>query len=161
VIFLKTYWIYPIYTSVLAFIVLVLVPRPYIRRLAIYGIVFGGVIDLLYIIFLGNLGLLKYINFGPFGYRSIPLFPIVAWTCFYIMYFYFLPYKRWLIITFVIITSGSKVLFSNMLQNLGILQWTYQSFILQYLLYLIWTSVATYFFIKFRKDEWAGENGPN
>lgn len=150
---MQIYFIYPIYTSVLALLVLALVPRQQIRRLAIYGILLGTVLDFSLIIIYGLLGLANYQNYGPFGYGMIPFFPLIAWNCYYILFFYFLPKKRWLIIMFIIVASGFNTLFSHVLQNLGIFIWHYNSLLLQIITYLSWLVLNTWVFLKVKDNE--------
>lgn len=47
------HFIYPIYTTILSLLAFALVPRKELRRLAIYGIFFGAVADIIWIKFLG------------------------------------------------------------------------------------------------------------
>lgn len=48
------YWIYPLYAAAFAALLVVAVPRNEIRRLSIYGIIFGAIVDVISVIF-GNL----------------------------------------------------------------------------------------------------------
>lgn len=66
--------IYLIYTFFFGAILVVLVPRQDIRHLSIYGIIFGGIMDVIILIFGNITGLYGWINYGPFGFMGIPIF---------------------------------------------------------------------------------------
>lgn len=69
------YFIYPIFTVIFAIILIANVPRQEIQRLSIYGIIFGGIIDVLVHSFGYVAGLFAWINYGPFGFIGVHLFP--------------------------------------------------------------------------------------
>jgi hypothetical protein len=73
-----------IYTAVFAGIVIVLVPRQEIRRLSIYGIIFGAIFDIMVVSIANFLGEFKYINYEPFGLIGIHFLAPVSWTLFFI-----------------------------------------------------------------------------
>lgn len=146
------HWIYVIYTAVLALTAAVIVPRHDIRRLAAPSIVAGGIGDTILILVLGPLGLARYQAYGPFGFAGIPFFPPIAWTIFFIMYFYLLPVRTWLLCLYVAAAAIYSVLFANTLVNLDILWFTHRVMV-PIFLYPIWFVVITYLFIKFFRDE--------
>lgn len=78
------YFITPIYTGILAILLVATVPKKEIHRLAIYGIIFGAILDILAIIFGRVAGLYGYINYGPLGIMGIPFFAPISWTIFFI-----------------------------------------------------------------------------
>jgi hypothetical protein len=120
---LSVHFIYPLYSGILAIILYCLVPRKSIRRLFIYGVIFGSIIDFAaVIVFTFFLGIGGYINYGPFGFMGIPFFPLIAWCCYFILYFYFLPNKPYVYL-YPIVAALYSTLFSNILQNIGIFKW--------------------------------------
>ncbi len=102
------YLIYPLYTGTLALIMYLLVPRRMIKHLFFHGVIFGGVPDLIILYLLYFFGLGGYINYGPLGFAGIPLFPLIAWTCYFILYLYLLPKRSYI---FAIIASAYSTLF--------------------------------------------------
>ncbi len=142
------HFIYPIYTGLLALLTFALVPRKEIRRLAIYGILFGGVLDVLaLLLFSSILHMVDYINFKYFGAFGIPLFPPIAWTAYFIMFFYIFPQnKPWKYI-FPVITASFSTYFGYVLQALGIYRW-YYSPVLLFLIFLPWQAGAAWFYLR-------------
>jgi hypothetical protein len=126
------------------------VPRDSIRRLVPYAIVFGGIVDAFWLLTLTYwLGIAAYINFGPFGFLGIPFFPLLAWSFFFITYLYLLPEKypwNWV---FTITAAGFSIIFSNVLQNLGIFVWRTNRLAVPMIVYLTWMIFATYTYQRF------------
>lgn len=141
------YLIYPLYTAVFAIILVVVVPRKEIRRLSIYGIVFGAVVDALAIVFGNVTDLYGYINYGPFGFMGIPFFPPIAWAMFYIQYFYFLPQEKPLIYVYIISGIFYSILFANMIVNLGIFSISHR-LLLPLIVFSLWFPAATWGYYK-------------
>lgn len=117
--------IYPLYTGMMAILTFALVPRGEIRRLALYGIIYGAVADVFFILLVGVLRLGEYINYKHFGAFGLPFFPPIAWTFYFIMFLYILPANKPWNYLFPAIASGYAIYFSNILQNLGIFKWHY------------------------------------
>ena len=144
------HFIYPIYTGILALLAFALVPRKEIRRLGIYAIVFGGLVDVLAILlFTKVLGMGGYINFKYFGAFGIPLFPPIAWTAYYILFLYFMPQnKPWKYI-FPVIAGCFSLYFSYFLQEIGIFRWNYGSPVLHLLIiYLPWEFSVAWIYLR-------------
>lgn len=146
---MQDHFIYPIYTSILALIAVILVPRQEIKRLARYGIFFGAVAEFFFIEFIGLIGMGEYLNFKYFGAFGVPFFPPIAWTVYFIMFFYLLPKRKPWIYLFPAIASCYSVFFSNILQALGIFKWNYGNPILPFILvYAPWHFVMTWIYLK-------------
>lgn len=143
------YFIYLIFTVIFALILLTTVPKIEIRRLSIYGIIFGGMMDVLVHIFGYVTGLFAWINYGPFGFIGVHLFADISWTIFFILYYYFLPEQK----PFNYIFAGAGVFFSilfyNLALDLGIFR-TFSRFFLPLLGFAFWFSIATWGYYKLR-----------
>ncbi|MHB9095745.1 MAG: hypothetical protein ACYC21_13850 [Eubacteriales bacterium] len=146
---MEKYFIYPVYTGILGSIAAIMVPRQHMRRLAALAIVFGGAFDVAAILLLTKLlGVGGYLNFGPFGFIGIPLFPPIAWTIFFLMYFYILPDKKPWVYIFPFISAIFSIIFSNVLLNLGIFEWNYGRLVVPFLIYISWHSSVTWAYLK-------------
>jgi hypothetical protein len=141
--------VYPIYTTALLVVTYALVPKPDIRYLLRYGILFGFVTDTVMIILVTKImGLGGYINFGPFNFKGIPFFPLIAWSIYYVLYLYMLPKEKPWIYIFPIAAAFFSALFSNVLQNLGIFIWNRGTVIVPLIIYLFWHIAVTWIYIK-------------
>jgi len=145
------YFIYLLYTGVLALIMIVLIPRKDIYRLALLGLFYGAIIDIFWILIISLVGAGGYLNYGPLGFKSIPFMPPVAWTIFFIMFLYFAPKKKPWNYLFAVVAAGYSVFFSNVLSNLGIFHWTFSKILFPFGLYLIWILFVTWSYEKYGK----------
>jgi len=147
------HFIYPIYTSILALLTFAIVPRKEIRRLAIYGIVFGAVADIFFIELLGIMGMGKYINFKYFGAFGISFFPPIAWTAYFILYLYILPKNKPWKYLFPVIASCYSIYFSNILQAMDIFKWNYGNPVLPLLIiYAPWHFGVTWAYLRITNE---------
>lgn len=146
---MPTFLIYPLYTGLLAILVIVLVPRQEIRKLLIYGLFFGAIIDVLLILVVRFPA--KYINYGPFGFMDLPFFPPMSWVIYYIIYFYFLPSNSAFRFIYVLTAASYSVIFSNVLMNLGIFQWNLGRVYVPMILYTTWLIISTWGYLRLKR----------
>lgn len=147
---------YPIYTAAIALAMVAIVPRHQIRLQAIYAITFGGVASVLIIFIYSIINAFEWKNMGPFGYGDIAFFPPIAWTAYFVIYFYLLPRDEPWTYLFVLFAASYSTLFSNVLMNLEILEWNRGRILLPFFLYLSWFSVITWIYTRIH---WAKEKG--
>ncbi|MEJ6949467.1 hypothetical protein [Natronospora cellulosivora (SeqCode)] len=138
---METFWIYPIYTSVLGIILIILVPRVEIKKLAIPAILLGGVGDIILLLLLKIIGIDFYVNYLPFGFR-LPLFPPIAWSIWFIMFFYLLPEDKIIKYIYIVTAGAYSTLFANFLGNVHIIQWEYERLFIPLIIYSSWFLIA-------------------
>lgn len=141
------YFIYLIDTITFALILIASVPRKEIQRLSIYGIIFGGMIDVLVHLFGYITGLFSWINYGPFGFIGVHIFASVSWSIYFILYFYFLPKQKPLNYVFMGAGIFFSLLYFNLVIDLGILESTGR-IILPLFGFVVWFLIATWGFYK-------------
>lgn len=149
------YYIYPIYITIFALILFATVPKKEIQRLSIYGIIFGGIMDVLMLIFGNVTGLYGWINYGPFGFMGIPIISNISWSIFFILYFYFLPTKKPLNYIYASVGILFSILYTNMLIDLGVFK-SHNRILLPLIAFVGWFSTATWGYYKlnsFIEDE--------
>lgn len=138
------YFIPMIYTGIFALIIVAAVPKADIRRLSIYGIIFGACFDILVLIVGKFTGVFAYINYGPFGFWNIHFFAPFAWSLFFILYFYFLPKNNIYMVIYVAAAYIFSIFFDHMIVSLGIFERSNQLATL--IAFPIWFSTATWGF---------------
>lgn len=139
-----------IYTSIFSIILVNIVPKNEIRRLFIYGLIFGGIFDIVVVGFANLIGEFKYINYEPFGLMGIHFMAPISWTIFFIIYFYLLPDKKIYIYLYTIMGTFYSVLFCQMITKLGVLKLAH-GIIDSIIPFLIWFPVATWGYLKLQK----------
>ncbi len=136
-----------IYTTIFALILIATVPRSKIRRLSIYGIIFGAVFDILLVLVTNFFREFGYINYGPFGLFGIHFLAPVAWSIFFIMYFYFLPKRKTYMYIYVTVAVLYSIAFCQMISKLGVLYLAH-GIIDSIIPFLIWFPIATWGYLK-------------
>lgn len=137
------YFIYLIYTAIFAGILVAVVPKKDIRRLSIYGIIFGGLMDI-FMLIMGNVtGLYGWINYGPFGFMGIPIFSPISWAIYYILYFHFIPEQKPLNYVYMVAGIVFSILYTNLVINLGVFEAANRT-ILPLIAFIFWFSIATW-----------------
>ena len=140
------YLLYPLYTAGIFLVMLAVVPRERIRRLVPYALLYGAVGDFVWLLILGYLGIAGYINYGPFGFLGMPFFPLLAWTFFFIIYLHLLPERYPWNYLFTLSAAAYSLIFSNVLQNLGIFAWRTGRLVAPPVVYLTWLILVTYIY---------------
>lgn len=60
-------------------------PKNEIRRLFIYGLIFGGIFDIVVVGIASLIGEFKYIDYEQFGLMGIHFMAPISWTIFFII----------------------------------------------------------------------------
>jgi hypothetical protein len=139
-----------IYTTIFSIILVNVVPRNEIRRLFIYGLIFGGVFDVVIVETANLIGEFRYINYGQFGLFGIHFMAPIAWTVFVIIYFYLLPRKKIYIYLYTSMGVFYSIFFCQMITKLGVLKLAHglESSIIPF---VIWFPIATLGYLKLTK----------
>lgn len=125
-------------------------PKNEIRRLFIYGLIFGGIFDIVVVGIASLIGEFKYIDYEQFGLMGIHFMAPISWTIFFIIYFYLLPNKKIYIYLYVIMGIFYSVLFCQMITKLGVLMLVHGIFD-SIIPFLIWYPIATWGYLKLQK----------
>lgn len=140
-----------IYTFVFAAILIATVPKREIRRLSIYGIIFGAVLDVVVVEIANLTGSFKYINYEPFGLIGLHFMAPISWAIFFIMYFYFLPEKKFYIYFYITTAIFYSMLFCQMITKLGVLELKH-GIIDSIVPFVIWFPAVTWAYCKLERN---------
>lgn len=139
-----------IYAGIFAIILIAVVPRKEIHRLAIYGIIFGSIFDII-VVTIGNLtGSFRYINYEPFGLMGIHFMAPISWAVYFILYFYFLPEKKPYIYLYNAIGTFYSMMFCQMIAKIGIIQLSH-GLIDSIIPFIFWYPIATWGYLRLTK----------
>lgn len=124
---------------------LIFIPKEQYKKFLIFGFVLGGIVDVLTIIFIGNMmGEFFYIA-GPLAAFGIPVFIPIAFTFVWMLFLYFLPVRLEFLIPYIAGFVGFAVMLGFVQQNLGYFKFghgTTHSVISQIISFSIWFSVS-------------------
>ncbi|HYH02864.1 MAG TPA: hypothetical protein VEC37_07165 [Bacillota bacterium] len=141
-----------VYTAIFSIILVNVVPRKDIHRLFIYGLIFGGIFDVVVVSLANLIGEFKYINYEPFGLIGIHFMAPIAWTVFFIIYFYLLPDKKIYCYTYLVAAIFYSIMFCQMITKLGVLLLAHGIFS-SIAPFIIWFPVATWGYLKLTKRQ--------
>lgn len=139
-----------IYTTIFSIVLVNVVPKKDIRRLFIYGLIFGGVFDVVLVEFANLIGEFRYVNYGPFGMFGIHFMAPIAWTVFFIIYFYLLPRKRIYVYLYATMGIFYSIFFCQMITHLGVLKLAH-GIVSSIIPFIIWFPIATWGYLKLTK----------
>ncbi|AZO94236.1 hypothetical protein [Halocella sp. SP3-1] len=135
--------------AIFLFALIVLVPRNEIRRLTVYGIIFGSFYDVIGLTIGYLTNTFRWINFNPFGYGYIPIDSPISWCTFFIMYFYLLPKNKLLVYIYPISGVIMSMIYSRVLVNLEM--FIEPVFLLRLANFILWFTFATWGYLKLNK----------
>ncbi|MDX9872609.1 MAG: hypothetical protein RBT41_09345 [Clostridia bacterium] len=139
-----------IYAFVFAAILVAAVPKNEIRRLSIYGIIFGAVFDIVLVGVAVATKSFSYVNYGPFGLFGIHFMAPISWAIFFILYFYFLPSKKGYIYLYIVSAIFYSMMFCQMIAKLGVLKLSH-GLIDSIVPFVLWFPLATWGYLKLSK----------
>lgn len=140
------------YTLIFAIILVSVVPKAEIRRLSIYGIIFGSIFDVVLVSIANITGSFRYINYESFGLIGIHFLAPISWAIFFILYFYFLPDKRSYIYLYIISGVFYSMMFCQMITKLGVLKLSH-GIIDSIIPFVLWFPLATWGYLKLLKND--------
>ncbi|EHQ90323.1 hypothetical protein [Desulfosporosinus youngiae] len=138
------------YTLIFSMILVSVVPKAEIRRLSIYGIIFGAIFDVILVTIANITGSFTYINYEPFGLMGIHFLAPISWAIFFILYFYFLPDKRYYIYLYIISGIFYSIMFCQMITKLGVLKLSH-GIIDSIIPFVFWFPLATWGYFRLRE----------
>jgi hypothetical protein len=141
-----------LYASVFGIILVAVVPKKEIHRLFIYGLIFGGLFDIVVVSLANLLGEFKYIHYEPFGLMGIHFMAPISWTIYFIIYFYFLPANKTYLYLYVAAGIFYSILFCQMITKLGVLKLAH-GIIDSIIPFVLWFPVATWGFCRLIKTK--------
>lgn len=139
-----------IYTAIFSIILVNVVPKHEIRRLFIYGLIFGGMFDVVLVEIANLIGEFKYVNYGEFGMFGIHFMAPIAWTVYFIIYFYLLPQKKIYLYLYTAMGVFDSIFFCQMITKLGVLQLAH-GLLSSIMPFTIWFPIATWGYLKLIK----------
>lgn len=137
------------FAAILVLASIVLIPRNLYKKYFLYGLVFGGLVDILLVSLLHFIGVLNYKNMGVTSILGLFSFwTPIAWIFYFMIYFYFLPVRRSFLIPYVILfvalnySVGLVMSQSGLYEIIGVYKY------IQPFIYLLWSSISAWTFLK-------------
>lgn len=86
---------YPVYLALAFGLTLILIPRKKYKEFFIYGLLIGGLGDIVVVVLFQNiLHIIKFKNAGIFDIMGLNYLSPPSWLCTVMLFLYFLPHRR-------------------------------------------------------------------
>lgn len=145
---------WPALTLIFAIPTLIFIPRQEYKRFFIFGFILGGFIDILTIIFIGNLlGEFSY-SAGPLEVLGIPLLVPLIFTFVWMNFLYFLPVRIEFLIPYILNFIGFSILVGFVEQNLGYFKYNFgfvHGAIMTGIVFAVWLSFSVWVYRHYLK----------
>lgn len=141
---------YPSYILIALVIVLITIPKRDFKEYFIYGVLFGGLGDVVVVgLFQNLLNVIWFKNSGIFNALGQNLLSPLSWTLTVMIFLYFLPQQKLFRYIYVLGFAVFSVGYGYLVHNVGLFDfrpWFYPFF--AYLTFLFWWSIISWVFIK-------------
>lgn len=141
---------YPAYILIAFIIVLLTIPKKDLKEYFIYGVLFGGLGDVVVVALFQNLlHIISFKNAGIFNVLGENLLSPPSWILTVMIFLRFLPLRKVFQYAYVLGFAVFSVGYGYLVHNVGLFDfkpWFYPFF--AYLTFLFWWSAITWVFIK-------------
>ncbi len=141
---------YPLFLVVTFCLTLIFIPKNKYKEYLIYGILIGGLGDIIVVGLLQNiLGIMWFKNQGVFYVLKMMALSPPSWTVTVMIYLYFLPAKKIFRYAYILSWASFSLGYGYVVHNAGLydfVNWLYPLPI--YFVFLCWWSFASWFFRK-------------
>ena len=145
-----TTFFYPGYLLIAFIVVLIYVPKKDFKEYFIYGLILGGLGDVLVVgLFQNLLQIIWFKDAGIFNVLGQNLLSPPSWILTVIIYLHFLPQRRPFLYIYILTFALFSVGYGYLVHNVGLFDfrpWFYPIF--SYFTFLVWWIFITWLFIK-------------
>ena len=143
---LSFYLIFAIALGLMSFL---LIPRNLYKKYFLYGLLFGGIVDIAFVSLFHFMGFIIYKNMGATSIFGIFSFwTPITWTFYFMIYFYLLPVRKAFLVPYVLISValnysvGLVMSQSALYEVIGVYKY------IQPFVYLMWSVITSWVFLK-------------
>ena len=150
VVFTATNLLYPAFLLIVFSLTVILIPREVYKKYMIYGMLVGGLGDVLSVFVYQNLlGFMWFKNQGLFYVLGQHALSPLCWTFTVMIFLYFLPAKRFFLYVYTLAWAMASVCYGYVVQNAKLFDfksWFYP--IPAFIAFLIWWSFAVWLYSR-------------
>ncbi|SEP13123.1 hypothetical protein [Propionispora vibrioides] len=142
-------YIYLIFTAVAGIAFLFLVPKNQYKRCLLYGLVFGGIIDVLTIAAFVPINQIQFMNMGNFSVLGfIPIFVPITWTFDFAIFFYLMPRRKGFLALYVLTFTALSYVIGELMNAYDLFEYTGMPKYVAVLIFLAWYSFSAWFYLR-------------
>lgn len=132
---------------------IVAIPKRVYKKYLLWGFLFGGIGELIMVtLFSRVLNLINYYNMGVFNIFNIMSFwTPIAWMFSFMLFFYFLPTHRYILLIYIIGFSIYGFMVGLVLQNIGLFKYEGLYIYFAPFVFFAWFSASAYVFFRYNR----------
>lgn len=141
-------YIYLIFTAVAGIAFLLLVPKNQYKRYLLYGLVFGGILDLFTIATLVPMNQIRFMNMGNFSVLGfIPIFVPVTWMFDFAIFFYLMPRRKTFLTLYILTFTALSYIIGELMNAYGLFEYTGMPVYVAVLIFFAWYAFSAWFYL--------------
>lgn len=143
---LSFYLIFAIALGLMSFL---LIPRNLYKKYFLYGLLFGGIVDIALASLFHFMGFINYKNMGATNILGIFSFwTPITWTFYFMIYFYLLPVRKAFLVPYVFISVALNYSVGMVMSQSGLYEVIGVYKYIQPFIFLIWSVITAWIFLK-------------
>ena len=141
---------YPTYILLAIITILLFLPKQDIKNYFIYGLLFGGLGDIVTVALFQNVfNLISFKNAGIFNVLGQNLLSPPSWVLTVMIYLHFLPNRQIFRYAYVLVFAALSVAYGYLVHNVGLFDFRPGFYpVFAYLSFLTWWTIITWAFVK-------------
>ncbi|MTI59359.1 MAG: hypothetical protein FH762_05095 [Firmicutes bacterium] len=148
-LFFNTSYTYILMSLVVAGLALILIPKKEYKHYFLYGMIFGGVGEVIVVTFLRYIGLVRYRDMGSFNILGLfPFWTPLTGMFVFMIFFYLLPVRKGFLITYIICFSALNYGTGLMLNQLGLFEYVEIYLYIAPFISILWYSLAAHVYFR-------------
>jgi hypothetical protein len=131
---------YPIFALLILTLTLLFVPRPTIKQLFWFSLLWGSTVDVLLILLFRYLNLYHYLKLSPYDFFGAPMWLPLAWSPAIIIFIYFFPSRKEWYYSFFYLAAFSAIglAIGMFFTQIGLLQEIHWNPLLRFPVQFLW-----------------------
>ncbi|CUH95645.1 putative membrane protein [Propionispora sp. 2/2-37] len=142
-------YIYLIFTAVAGIAFLLLVPQNQYKRYLLYGLVFGGILDVFTIVTLVPINQIRFMNMGNFSVLGfIPIFVPITWMFNFAIFFYLMPRRKGFLALYILTFTALSYIIGELMNAYGLFEYVGMPEYVAVLIFFTWYAFSAWFYLR-------------
>lgn len=142
-------YIYLVFAVVAAMAFFIIVPKAQYKRFLLYGLVFGGILDVISIVTLVPMNQIRFFNMGAFGiFGMIPALVPATWMFAFGVFFYLMPRRIAFMIPYLFAFTALSYTVGLVMQSYGLFEYIGAQKYLAIPTFFLWYSLSAWVYSR-------------
>jgi len=142
-------YIYLVFVVVAAVAFFIIVPKEQYKRFLLYGLVFGGILDVISIVTLTLMNQIRFYDMGAFGvFGMIPALVPATWMFAFGVFFYLMPRRLAFLILYLFAFTALSYTVGLVMQAYGLFEYIGAQRYLAIPIFFVWYSLSAWVYSR-------------